>query len=183
MTIMEAGSSVPDVHKPALDDDFGQYLTFSCNGEAYGVDVYKTREIIEYHDVTPVPMMPDFIRGVINLRGSVVAVVDLAARLNGPLSAPGKKTCIVVVEAMSNDEQVEIGLMVDLVLAVIEVPRDDIEPPPRFGTRIQSAFIAGMAKSNDDFLVLLDVDSIVDLGGIENLQSGTGNSGEKGGRD
>ena len=149
--------------------DHSQYLTFMLGGESFAIGILAIKEIIEYGGVTEVPMMPACIRGVINLRGAVVPVMDLALRFNRPASAIGKRTCIVIVEIETNGEQQIVGVMVDAVNAVLEIAAADVEPAPSFGTRIQPDFIAGMGKVNGKFVILLDVDNVLSADGIDGL--------------
>jgi len=142
-----------------------QYLTFQLGGEMFAVGILNVKEIIEYGSVTEIPMVPRFIRGVINLRGSVVPVIDLSARFGGPATLVGKRTCIVIIELPENEDQQVIGVVVDAVSEVLEIPRSDIEPPPKFGARIRADFILGMGKVRDRlrsdkadrFVILLNV--------------------------
>jgi len=134
-----------------------QYLTFLLGGEMYAVGILNVKEIIEYGNLTEIPMMPAFIRGVINLRGSVVPVVDLAARFGHMQSKVGKRTCIVIVEAHQGNDKLDLGIMVDAVSEVLEIPGSEIEPPPSFGAKIRADFIAGMGKVAGKFVILLDI--------------------------
>lgn len=132
-----------------------QFLTFAAGGETLALGILHVREIIEYGRVTPVPMLPAFVRGVINLRGSVVPVIDLAARLGRAPGTIGRRSCIVIVELPEADgERRELGLLVDAVSAVIDIP--EIEPPPSFGARLRPDFILGMGKLDERFVVILD---------------------------
>ena len=132
-----------------------QFLTFAAGGETLALGILHVREIIEYGRVTAVPMLPAFVRGVINLRGSVVPVIDLAARLGRAPGTIGRRSCIVIVELTESDgERRELGLLVDAVSAVIDIP--EIEPPPSFGARMRPDFILGMGKLDDRFVVILD---------------------------
>lgn len=146
-----------------------QYLTFMLGGEAFGIGIMSVKEIIEFAGITEVPMMPDSIRGVINLRGAVVPVMDLAARFGRPQSVPGKRTCIVIVELDNDGERTLTGVVVDAVSAVLDIPAGDIEPAPSFGTRIRGDFIAGMGKVNGKFVILLNVDQVLALDGLPDL--------------
>jgi purine-binding chemotaxis protein CheW len=148
------------------DGQAAQYLTFMLGGEAFGIGIMAVKEIIEFAGITEVPMMPDSIRGVINLRGAVVPVMDLAARFGRPQSVPGKRTCIVIVERESDGEHQLTGVVVDAVSAVLDIPAAEIEPAPSFGTRIRGDFIAGMGKVNGRFVILLDVDAVLATGGL-----------------
>lgn len=140
-----------------------QYLIFSLGGEAYAVGTQAVREIIEYGQLTAVPLMPAYIRGVINLRGAVVPVIDLAARFGRPATDVGKRTCIVIVEVTSEAQTQVLGVVVDAVSAVRQMGASDIEPPPAFGARIRSDFIQGMAKVQGQFVILLDVGRVLSM--------------------
>ena len=146
-----------------------QYLTFSVAGEMYAVGILNVKEIIEYGDLTQIPMMPGFIRGVINLRGAVVPVVDLAARFGGSDSVVQKRTCNVIVEVRQDQSKHDIGIMVDAVSEVLEIPRREIEPPPSFGARIRADFIAGMGKVNGKFVIILDIQKVLSADEIASL--------------
>jgi len=140
-----------------------QYLTFMLAGEAFAIGILAIKEIIEYHSLTEVPMMPPSVRGVINLRGAVVPVMDLLARFGRPPSEVTKRTCIVIVEIEAGDERQVIGVVVDAVNEVLDIAPADIEPPPSFGARIRSEFIQGMGKVKGRFVILLDVDHVLSL--------------------
>ena len=148
-----------------------QYLTFMLGGEVFAIGILAIKEIIEYGGLTPVPMMPSTIRGVINLRGAVVPVMDLAARFGRPSTEPGKRTCIVIVELRAQDEQQVIGVIVDSVNAVQEIAPADIEPAPGFGMRIAPHFIAGMGKVNGKFVILLDIEQVLSMHEMDQLQA------------
>ncbi len=134
-----------------------QYLTFALAGEMFAVGILNVKEIIEYGSLTEIPMMPAFIRGVINLRGAVVPVIDLAARFDGKASSVQRRTCIVIVEVLQEEGKHDIGIMVDAVSEVLEIPGTEIEPPPTFGAKIRADFIAGMGKVNHKFVIILDI--------------------------
>ncbi|MES2151846.1 MAG: chemotaxis protein CheW [Pseudomonadota bacterium] len=138
-----------------------QYLTFMLSGEVFAIGILGIKEIIEFGGLTAVPMMPDCIRGVINLRGAVVPVMDLAARFGRPGSEITKRTCIVIVETEHEGEQQVVGVMVDAVNAVLEIAATDIEPAPAFGARVRSDFIAGMGKVNGKFVILLSTEHVL----------------------
>lgn len=139
----------------------GQYLTFVLSGEAFAIGILSIKEIIEYEGVSAVPMMPAYVRGVINLRGTVVPVADLSIRFGMKASEVTKRTCIVIVEIEANGERNIVGLVVDAVSAVLDISASEIEPPPAFGGRIRTDFIQGMGKINGRFVVLLDVDHVL----------------------
>jgi len=143
-----------------------QYLTFMLGGEAFGIGIMAVKEIIEFGSITEVPMMPPSIRGVINLRGAVVPVMDLAARFGRPPAVQGKRTCIVIVELEVEGERQITGVVVDAVSAVLDIPASEIEPAPAFGTRIRGDYIAGMGKLNGKFVILLNVEQVLRLDGL-----------------
>jgi purine-binding chemotaxis protein CheW len=145
----------------------GQYLTFTLAGEMYAIGILAIKEIIEYQNLTEVPMMPACVRGVINLRGAVVPVMDPLARFGRPSSEVSKRSCIVIVETeVENEGRPErqvIGVVVDAVSEVLEIAASDIEPAPAFGTRIRSDFIQGVGKVKGKFVILLDVNHMLVL--------------------
>lgn len=145
------------------DSEQSQYLTFSLQNELFAIGILHIKEILEYGSLTPVPLMPAFIRGVINLRGAVVPVIDLAARFGGGQSQLNKRSCIVIVEINAQAQQQSIGILVDSVSEVLEIPAVDVEPAPSFGVRIRSDFISGMGKVNDKFVIILDVDHVLSI--------------------
>jgi purine-binding chemotaxis protein CheW len=140
-----------------------QFLTFLLGEEMFAIGILAIREIIEYGYLTGVPMTPPFIRGVINLRGAVVPVVDLSLRFGRPARDNTKRTCIVIVESESANGRQEMGVVVDAVNEVLEIAATDIEPPPEFGARIRSDFIAGIGKINGKFVILLDVNRVLSV--------------------
>ncbi len=146
-----------------------QYLTFGLGSEMFAVGTLSVKEIIEYGQMTVVPMMPDFIRGVINLRGAVVPVIDLAARFGRGETAVTRRTCIVIVEVPHEDAKQDIGVVVDAVSAVLEIAPADIEPVPAFGAKIRSDFIAGMGKVAGRFVILLEVGKVLSIDEIATL--------------
>ena len=155
-----------------------QYLTFALTGEMYAVGILNVKEIIEYGNLTEIPMMPAFIRGVINLRGAVVPVVDLAARFGGHQSEIGKRTCIVIVEMQQGDTKQDLGIMVDAVSEVLEIPGSEIEPPPAFGAKIRADFIAGMGKVNNKFVIILDIQRVLSVEEMAHLANAGGQATE-----
>jgi purine-binding chemotaxis protein CheW len=152
-----------------------QFLTFMLGEEQYAVGILHIKEIIEYGSLATVPMMPDCVRGVINLRGAVVPVMDLSARFGRAPSAISKRSCVVIVEVASMDgggKQV-LGMLVDAVNAVVEIAAGDIEPAPSFGTRIRPDFIAGIGKFNAKFVILLDIEQVLSGEEIVEMARGT----------
>ena len=141
------------------DEDF-QYLTFSVSGERFAVDILEIREIIEVGRMTDVPLAPEFVRGVVNLRGAVLPVVDLATRLGRPQSELTKRSCIVVVD-LHNDGKQSIGMLVDVVSEILEIAPDMVQPPPALGEGMNTELIKGMGRVGDLFIVLLEVDHIL----------------------
>jgi purine-binding chemotaxis protein CheW len=152
-----------------------QFLTFMLGEEQYAVGILHIKEIIEYGSLATVPMMPDCVRGVINLRGAVVPVMDLSARFGRGPSVIGKRSCIVIVEAggADGDSKQVLGMLVDAVNAVVEIGAEEIEPAPSFGTRIRPDFIAGMGKYNGRFVILLDIERVLSSEEIVDMARGT----------
>jgi len=138
-----------------------QYLTFVLAGEIFAMGILAIKEIIEYAPLTEVPMMPEYVRGVINLRGSAVPVIDLSVRFGKPSSPVTKRTCIVIIEILVSGERQILGVMVDTVNAVLDIPAGEIELPPAFGASIRTDFIQGMGKVNNKFVILLDVEHVL----------------------
>jgi len=146
-----------------VDETPSQYLTFSLGGEMFAVGILNVKEIIEYGHLTEIPMMPTFIRGVINLRGSVVPVIDLSARFGGKTTEVSRRTCIVIIEVVDQDFRSDIGILVDAVSEVLEIPASEIEPPPSFGAKIRADFIFGMGKVSGKFVIILNIDKVLSV--------------------
>ena len=144
--------------------DRAQYLTFSLAGGEYAIGVLRVREIIEHGVVTRVPSTPAYIRGVINLRGSVVPVVDLACKFRLPESAVTKRTCIIIVEIESEGAKTVMGVLADTVNQVVEFRADEIEAPPSFGTPIRVDYLQGLGKLGSAFVLILDADRVLSSG-------------------
>ncbi|WP_295464477.1 chemotaxis protein CheW [uncultured Pseudomonas sp.] len=138
-----------------------QFLTFQLAGDLYGVPTGCVREIIEYGAVTAVPMLPPALRGVINLRGAAVPVVDLGMRFHQQLTETSRRSCIVVLEIQVGERAQVFGIVVDAVCEVLELASEAIEPAPRFGASIRTDFILGMAKQGAGFIILLDMDRVL----------------------
>jgi len=148
-----------------------QYLTFHLAGEEYAIGLLQVKEIIEYDAITKVPMTPPWIRGVINLRGSVVPVIDLAVKFGQPQSPVGKRTCIVIVGVELGGEQTVMGVVADAVSQVMELPPQEITPPPAFGTKIRTDFLKGMGKAGKKFVLILDTDRVLSADELEIVAS------------
>jgi purine-binding chemotaxis protein CheW len=143
-----------------------QYLTFHVAGEEYAAPILQVKEIIEFGTVTKVPTMPEFVRGVINLRGSVVPVVDLAAKLGLPLTNVTRLSCIVIAEVMIDGEETVVGVLVDAMGQVIDLPPKDIEKPPAFGTRARADCLRGMGKLGNKFVMILDLETVLGMAAL-----------------
>jgi purine-binding chemotaxis protein CheW len=138
-----------------------QYLTFFLRGEEYGVGILRVKEIIEYETVTRVPTTPAHVRGVINLRGSVLPVIDLAAKFGHDESEASRTTCIVVLEVRQEGELLALGIVADAMSEVVDIPAAAIEPPPAFGTNVRVDFLTGMGKLERRIVLILDLDRIL----------------------
>jgi len=137
-----------------------QYLTFKLGNEVFGIDVAKVREVLDFTTITEIPRTPEFMSGVINLRGSVVPVVDLRLCFQMAKTERTRNTCIVVVEVMLDGEATVIGALADSVEEVIDLEPDQIQPAPRIGTQVRTDFIKGMGKRDTQFIMILDIDRV-----------------------
>tara|TARA_R110000851_G_scaffold3048_4_gene12343 strand:+ start:12145 stop:12711 length:567 start_codon:yes stop_codon:yes gene_type:complete len=146
-----------------------QYLTFLQRGEMFAIGILGIKEIIEYANLTMVPLMPEFISGVINIRGAVVPVIDLSARFGRKAAATTRRSCIVIIETVNDNEKMDIGIIVDSVSEVLEILPTNIEPAPRFGTNIRADFISGMGKVNDKFVIILDISRVLSVNEMSSL--------------
>ena len=138
----------------------GQYLTFRLAEEVYALDITKVREVLEFDKVTKVPKTPDFLTGVINLRGKVVPVVDLRLKFGMSKTEKTVDTCVIITEIQIENELTQIGAMADSVWEVIDLDPDKIEPAPKIGTQLDTRFIDGMGKHNDDFIIILNINNV-----------------------
>ncbi len=146
-----------------------QYLTFRLDEEVFAVDVATVREILDFTSITKVPQTPDFMRGVINLRGSVVPVVDMRLKFGMSQTEKTVHTCVIVMEILLGGETTIVGSLADSVQEVLELEPDQIEPAPRIGTKLRTDFIKGMGKHNEQFIIILDIDRVFDeetMGGV-----------------
>jgi purine-binding chemotaxis protein CheW len=137
-----------------------QYLTFKLDEEVFAVDINKVREVLEFTSMTKVPRMPDFMRGVINLRGNVVPVVDMRLKLGLTMTQKTVDTCVVISEVALDGERTVLGALVDSVQEVIDLDESNVAPPPHMGSRIDAAVIRGMGKRDDQFIMILDLDRV-----------------------
>lgn len=160
-----AVQSLPVVIPPPGEAAPSLYLIFTLNDDIFAIDILRIREIIEFGTLTEVPMMPETIRGVINLRGAVVPVIDLSARFGRGRTDVAKRTCVVILEvAMGDDDAPQVlGIVVDAVNEVQEIPAEQIEPPPSFGTCLRTDFIAGMGRMAGRFVIILDLARVLSL--------------------
>jgi len=148
-----------------------QVLTFGLNAEIYGLNILNIREIIGHGKVTKVPRMSEFIAGVINLRGNVVPVVDLALRFLDKPAERTRRSSIIIVEIESEEKKYEIGITVDAVDEVLDIPTSEIKQAPSFGTKIRADFIDGIVKAGDNLLVLLNIESILSIAELSVVSS------------
>lgn len=152
-----------------LEEKRGKYLTFTLDREEYGLEILKVREIIGYVGITAVPQTPAYIKGVINLRGKVIPVIDLRAKFGMDSAEVTNKTCIIVVETSQKERKISIGIVVDRVQEVLDVDGKNIEDVPQFGPTVNTDFILGMGKIGDSVKILLDIDKVLagdDLAGL-----------------
>lgn len=159
--LVKAGQQLPADQQAAAEQQ--QYLTFVLGGEMFAIGILCVKEIIEYGHLTVVPMMPECIRGVINLRGAVVPVVDLGSRFGKRSTDLTRRTCIIIVEVECDGERQDIGVIVDAVSEVLEIRQDQIEPTPAFGARIRTDFIHGMGKVDGKFVIILNANAVLSL--------------------
>ncbi len=151
------------VSPEASKQDIHQFLTFLLGGETFAIEISGIREIIEFSGMTHVPLMPAFLRGVLNLRGAVVPVVDISIRFGREETVITSQTCVVILEVVHEDEIQPVGVLVDSVCEVVEIAADDIEPTPTFGSMLRPEFIQGMGKVNGQFVVLLNVNYVLSI--------------------
>ena len=147
------------------------HLTFQLGNDLFGINVNSVKEVMEYKRVFKTPGVPDYIRGVINLRGEVVPVIDLSSRFYNSRSSITDSTGIVVVEIPCDNELVPIGVMIDSVRAVAGIPENDIEAAPEIGSRIRNDFIIGIGKLNNQFIILLNIDNVLNIDELSNIDS------------
>jgi purine-binding chemotaxis protein CheW len=145
----------------AMADKEGKYLTFSLASEEYGISILKIKEIIGMMPITSVPQTPEYIKGVVNLRGKVIPVMDLRLRFSMPAMDYTERTCIIVVESSGQAGTVQVGVVVDAVSEVLNIKSEDIEPTPSFGTKLNTDYILGLAKMGGGIKILLDITRVL----------------------
>jgi purine-binding chemotaxis protein CheW len=165
---MEEGLTTGQGKKATPGRD-GKYLTFTLAGEEYGISILKVKEIIGLMTITMVPQTPGYVKGVINLRGKVIPVVDLRLKFGMPAMQYTERTCIIVVEIRSDAASILIGIVVDAVSEVLNIKAADIEETPNFGSRLQTDYILGMAKAGEGIKILLDIDRVLQAEELESM--------------
>ncbi len=146
------------------------YLTFKSTGEIFGIKILQVKEIKEYSEVTSIPLMPEYVKGVINLRGNVVPIIDLPIRLNKEKTEVTKRSCIIILEVQYEMETLDIGILVDAVSEVVEIPTSMIERTPSFGSKIRNDFIFGIGKLETKFIILLDMNKVLSIDELSKLE-------------
>jgi len=149
----------------------GKYLTFKLSNETYGIEILKVQEIIGLMSITSIPRTPDFVRGVINLRGKVIPVVELRKKFNMETVEDTDHTCIIVVQVMGTEGPITMGILVDEVSEVVDITENQLEPPPSFGTNVDTAFILAMGKLRDTVVILLDIDKVLTANEMQRISS------------
>jgi len=167
---MEASTEIMDQAVKVMEEREGKYLTFSLADEEYGIGILKIKEIIGMMPVTTVPQTPKFVKGVINLRGKVIPVIDLRLRFGMESIDYTERTCIIVVEIDGTVGTVQIGIVVDSVSEVLNIKGEDIEDTPTFGTKLDTNYILGMAKMEGGVKILLDIDRVLNSEEISVLE-------------
>lgn len=154
-----------------MSKTLNQYLTFTLDRELYAMDIAKVREVLEYTDITRVPRTPEFMRGVINVRGRAVPVVDLRLKFGLSKTTQTVNTCIIIMEVDMDGESTVLGALADSVQEVFNLEPDQIEPAPRLGTRIKTEFIEGMGKQGDEFIIILNIDRVFSVEELSLVQA------------
>jgi purine-binding chemotaxis protein CheW len=165
---MMAETAVEQLNRAVANKE-GKYLTFSLGAEQYGLEILKVREIIGYIDVTAVPQTPQHVKGVINLRGQVIPVVDLRAKFGMETAEITEQSCIIVVEIIRTGRKCSMGIVVDRVQEVLDIARQDIEEAPQFDASVCTDFILGMGKVGDRVKILLDIDRVLAGGAMSDV--------------
>jgi purine-binding chemotaxis protein CheW len=160
-TQMPETEAQPQKLNESILEKEGKYLTFALGAEEYGLEILKVREIIGYMEITAVPQTPHYVKGVINLRGQVIPVIDLRANFGMEITEVTEETCIIVVEISSSGRKFSTGVVVDRVQEVLDIVGKDIEQAPQFGSSVNTDFILGMGKIGDSVKILLDIDRVL----------------------
>jgi purine-binding chemotaxis protein CheW len=168
---MAEQTNIIDQAVKVMAEKEGKYLTFSLAGEEYGIGILKVKEIIGMMPITVVPQTPAYIKGVINLRGKVIPVIDLRLKFSLPAAVYTERTCIIVVEVVSTGRTVLMGILVDSVSEVLNIKAAEIEETPSFGTKLNTEFILGMAKVGDGIKILLDINKILSTEELDAAES------------
>ncbi len=158
---MEQTASLTEQVNQAVIDKEGKYLTFGLGSEEYGLEILKVREIFGYMEITAVPQTPHHVKGVINLRGQVIPVIDLRTKFGMETAEVTEQTCIIVTEVSQGDHKFSTGLVVDHVQEVLDIAGEDIEEAPQFGSNVNTDFILGMGKIGETVKILLDIDKVL----------------------
>ena len=166
---MEPKTKIMDQAVKSVDGKEGKYLTFALAGEEYGIGILKVKEIIGIMTITPVPKTPGYIKGVINLRGKVIPVIDLRLKFNMESAAYTERTCIIVVEISSAERKIMMGIVVDSVSEVLNIRQGEIADTPAFGAKMDTAYILGMAKMGGGVKILLDIDRVLNDHKFQNV--------------
>lgn len=159
--------------KEEQQKETGQFLTFQLEEEVFALDINQIREVLEFNDITKVPQTPDMMRGVINLRGNVVPVIDLKQKFGMGRTEKTVSTCIIIIELLIEEEIVNIGALTDSVSEVITLSDDQIEPPPKIGNRLNSELLKGMGKKDGHFILILDIERIFSTDELSMVQEVT----------
>lgn len=152
-----------------IETEKGRYLTFLVGKNRLGISIRDVKEIIEISNITDIPSTPDYIRGVINLRGGVVPIIDLAARLQQGVSDLGKRSCIVLVDITCESKVKKLGVLVDQVDDILQISEDNIKPGPEFGGNIKTEFIQAMGRVDDNFIILLEISRVLSVSELSQL--------------
>ena len=172
MTEMKGAAGEPS--RQSLAHLAGKYLTFQLSDEIYSIEILKVQEIIGIMSITTVPKTPDYVRGVINLRGKVIPVVELRRKFGMATQEDTERTCIIVVQVAGSDGPITMGILVDEVSEVMDIKVEQIEPAPAFGTSVDTTFILAMGKVGDRVVILLDVDRVLTSGELDGLNRAAG---------
>lgn len=175
---VDAGVQPPEISRQNGCDRAGKYLTFALGSEEYGLEILKVREIFGYMEITAIPQTPHHVKGVINLRGQVIPVIDLRAKFGMETTETTDQTCIIVVETTQQGQKFSTGIVVDRVQEVLNIKADQIEDAPQFGSSVETEFISGMGKIDDSVKILLDIDKVLTGADLSDFTKGTNNSVE-----